>query len=563
MAFLLKRSKFTVNCAYQSFRCLSTPAFQTFVAENEPMYDYAPGSPEKQQLDEAVKRHSGQVADVPIVIGDEEIRTGTARYQVEPFDHQKKIAKYYYASPEQVKKAIDVSLAAREAWERTPLEKRSEVFLRAADLMSTKYRYDLLATTMLGQAKNVWQAEIDSAAELIDFLRFNIMYARDVTKFQPVSPSSSINNRSVYRGNEGFWAAVTPFNFTAIGGHLPAAPALMGNVSLWKPSDTAILSNYTVYKIYREAGLPAGVINFLPAEGPVFGDTVTSSPHLAGINFTGSVRTFKHLWKQVAQNMDVYRTYPRLIGECGGKNMHFIHSSANLESVINGTVRAAFEFNGQKCSACSRMYIAESMWPKVKDGMLQIHKEIKMGSPLEKESFVTAVIDDKAFARIKGYLDHAKSSPNLKVIAGGNYDDSKGYFVEPTIVESSDPQDKIMTEEIFGPVVTVYVYPDEKAEEVAKLANNTSPFALTCAIYAEDEKAKNKLCDIFRDTAGNFYINTKSTGSVVGQQPFGGGRLSGTNDKAGGPYYMLKFTSVQSVSEAKVPLKDWRYPSMN
>ncbi|XP_067659299.1 delta-1-pyrroline-5-carboxylate dehydrogenase, mitochondrial-like [Haliotis asinina] len=563
MAFLLKRSKLTVTCVYQSLRCLSTPAFQTFVAENEPMYDYGPGSPERQQLEEAVKRHSGQVADVPIVIGDEEIRTGTARYQVEPFDHQKKIAKYYYASPDQIKKAIDVSLAARAAWERTCLEKRSEVFLRAADLMSKKYRYDLLATTMLGQAKNAWQAEIDSAAELIDFLRFNVMYGKELTKTQPLNTSPNLQNRSIYRGNEGFWAAITPFNFTAIGGHLPAAPALMGNVSLWKPSDTAILSNYTVYKIYREAGLPAGVINFLPADGPVFGDTVTSSPHLAGINFTGSVKTFKHLWKQVAQNMDIYKTYPRLIGECGGKNMHFVHSSANLESVINGTVRSAFEFNGQKCSACSRMYVAQSLWPKVKEGMLDIHKQIIMGSPLEKESFVTAVIDDKAFARIKGYLDHAKSSPNLKVVAGGNCDDSKGYFVEPTIVESSDPEDKIMNEEIFGPVVTVYVYPDEKVEEVAELASQTSPYALTCAIYAEDDKAKNQLCDIFRDTAGNFYINTKSTGSVVGQQPFGGARLSGTNDKAGGPHYLLKFTSIQSVSEVKEPLKDWRYPSMN
>lgn len=536
--------------------------FESFVAANEPMPSYGPDSPERKQLYEALNKYKDTTTDIPIVIGDEEFRTKDVRYQVMPFDHQKKTAKFYYATPDIIQKAIDNSLKARKQWELTPLEKRAEIFMTAAEMISKQKRMDVMATTMLGQAKNIWQAEIDAAAELVDFLRFNCQFSRDITRYQPLSPSESVNNSAIYRGCEGFWAAITPFNFTAIGGHLCSAPALMGNVSLWKPSDTAMLSNYTVFKIFREAGLPPGVINFVPSDGPVFGDVITKSPHLAGVNFTGSVRTFKTIWKLVAQNLDNYVSYPRLIGECGGKNFHFVHKSADVKSVAVGTVRSAFEYGGQKCSACSRMYIPQSMWPEVKQKMLDILKEIQLGSPLDNKIFLSAVIDDKAFNRIKSYIEYAKNSPNLSIVAGGKCDDSQGYFVQPTVIETSDPQDKIMQEEIFGPVLTVFPYPDDEYFKYAQMASKTSPFALTGAIFVKDSIAREELVDTFRESAGNFYINDKSTGSVVGQQPFGGDRLSGTNDKAGGPHYLMKFVSVKCVKESKAPLKEWLLPSM-
>lgn len=536
--------------------------FESFVAANEPMPSYGPDSPERKQLYEALNKYKDTTTDIPIVIGDEEFRTKDVRYQVMPFDHQKKTAKFYYATPDIIQKAIDNSLKARKQWELTPLEKRAEIFMTAAEMISKQKRMDVMATTMLGQAKNIWQAEIDAAAELVDFLRFNCQFSRDITRYQPLSPSESVNNSAIYRGCEGFWAAITPFNFTAIGGHLCSAPALMGNVSLWKPSDTAMLSNYTVFKIFREAGLPPGVINFVPADGPVFGDVITKSPHLAGVNFTGSVRTFKTIWKLVAQNLDNYVSYPRLIGECGGKNFHFVHKSADVKSVAVGTVRSAFEYGGQKCSACSRMYIPQSMWPEVKQKMLDILKEIQLGSPLDNKIFLSAVIDDKAFNRIKSYIEYAKNSPNLSIVAGGKCDDSQGYFVQPTVIETSDPQDKIMQEEIFGPVLSVFPYPDDEYFKYAQVASKTSPFALTGAIFVKDSVAREELVDTFRESAGNFYINDKSTGSVVGQQPFGGDRLSGTNDKAGGPHYLMKFVSVKCVKETKAPLKEWLLPSM-
>lgn len=536
--------------------------FESFVAANEPMPSYGPDSPERKQLYEALNKYKDTTTDIPIVIGDEEFRTKDVRYQVMPFDHQKKTAKFYYATPDIIQKAIDNSLKARKQWELTPLEKRAEIFMTAAEMISKQKRMDVMATTMLGQAKNIWQAEIDAAAELVDFLRFNCQFSRDITRYQPLSPSEIVNNSAIYRGCEGFWAAITPFNFTAIGGHLCSAPALMGNVSLWKPSDTAMLSNYTVFKIFREAGLPPGVINFVPADGPVFGDVITKSPHLAGVNFTGSVRTFKTIWKLVAQNLDNYVSYPRLIGECGGKNFHFVHKSADVKSVAVGTVRSAFEYGGQKCSACSRMYIPQSMWPEVKQKMLDILKEIQLGSPLDNKIFLSAVIDDKAFNRIKSYIEYAKNSPNLSIVAGGKCDDSQGYFVQPTVIETSDPQDKIMQEEIFGPVLSVFPYPDDEYFKYAQMASKTSPFALTGAIFVKDSIAREELVDTFRESAGNFYINDKSTGSVVGQQPFGGDRLSGTNDKAGGPHYLMKFVSVKCVKETKAPLKEWLLPSM-
>lgn len=562
MAHLFKLLQVVPSTNRQSQSLVFKAARSLYTAVNEPMFDYAPGSQEKKDLEATLEKYSG-VTDCPIVIGDEEIRTDDVRYQVSPHDHQKKVASYYWATPEIINKAIANNLASRVAWEKRSQTERCDIFLHAADLISGKYRMDLLATTMLGQSKNVWQAEIDAAAELIDFLRFDVQFAQRVTDYQPLSPTADVTlNTMTYRGLEGFWAAICPFNFTAIGGHLAMAPAMMGNVALWKPSDTSVLSNYVTYKIYREAGLPAGVINFLPADGPVFGDTITASPDLVGLNFTGSVATFKHLWKQIAQNLDTYKNYPRMLGECGGKNMHFVHPSANAMSVAMGSIRSAFEFNGQKCSACSRMYIPQSMWPEVKAKMLEVTAQIKSGCPLEHDTFVTAVIDDKAFARNKSYLEHAKSSPNLTVLAGGNCDDSKGYFIEPTIIETTDPLDKIMQEEIFGPVLTVYAYPDDQVKETVEIAKATSPFALTGAFYCEDLAAKEELKETFRYSSGNMYINDKSTGSVVGQQPFGGARLSGTNDKAGGPHYMARFTSPQAIKETFVPLSEWKYPSM-
>ncbi|KAH3690702.1 delta-1-pyrroline-5-carboxylate dehydrogenase, mitochondrial-like [Dreissena polymorpha] len=565
MTFLLKTLRIIkYKLSYRHVRYMSSETFDfnTFVAKNEPMPTYSPGTKERNLLDACVASYECRIRDIPIVIGDEEIRTEGERYQVCPFDHERKVARYYYAPKPVIQKAIDSCLSGRKAWERTPLAKRAEIFLRAADLMSNKYRYDLLATTMLGQGKNIWQAEIDAGAEIIDFLRFDVQFAREITEYKPISPNPEELNSIKYRGCEGFWAAITPFNFTAIGGHLPMAPALMGNVCLWKPSDTALLSNYLVYEIYREAGLPAGVINFVPADGPVFGDTITASPDLAGINFTGSVKTFSHLWKQVGANIETYKSYPRLIGECGGKNMHFVHSSAKIDQVFYGAVQSGFEYGGQKCSALSRMYIPESMWPTVKENLVQFHKQLIVGTPLYGETFMSAVIDEKAFARCMSYLDYARKSPNVSVVAGGRCNDSKGYFIEPTFLETKDPRDKLFQEEIFGPIVTIYVYPDAKYRETAVLASKTSPYALTGALYAEDKSVLDELSEIFEDSAGSFYINDKSTGAVVGQQPFGGSRLSGTNDKAGGPYYLLKFLSPQSIKRRTVPKTTWKHPSM-
>ncbi|KAI5712839.1 hypothetical protein M8J76_005770 [Diaphorina citri] len=464
-----------------------------FPVKNEPVYSYLPGSKEREAITAALKRVGSTVEEVPIVIGSKEYKTEHVQYQPMPHNHKKKIAKFYYATPDLVKKAIDVATEAQLKWDK------------------------------------------------------------ELTKYQPISedPKSTLNSLR-YRGLDGFVAAVSPFNFTAIGGNLAYTPALMGSSVLWKPSDTALLSNYTIYKIMIEAGVPPGVVNFVPADGPVFGDTITASPYLAGINFTGSVPTFNRLWLQVGKNINVYKNFPRLIGECGGKNFHFIHASANVESVVNGTIRSAFEYCGQKCSACSRMYVPESLWPKIKEGLLATRDKLKIGDVEYTDSFAGAVIDKKAFDRITGYIKHAKSSPNLEIIGGGQYDESCGYFIQPTIVQTKDPLEKIMTEEIFGPVLTIFVYPDKDLDKTLKIVTDSTPYALTGAVCLDDLKY----------AAGNYYINDKSTGSVVGQQPFGGGRMSGTNDKAGGPHYVLRWATPQSIKETFVPLTEWKYPYM-
>lgn len=550
-------------------RCLSSVVpdlnLPDFAAVNEPILGYLAGSAERKALQEQLKRLStaATVEDIPIVIGGQEIRSDERRIQPMPHDHARNVATFYYADKKLLKKAIDTAVVAQPKWDRTPLEERLRIWERAADLMAGQYRQELNAATMLGQAKTAIQAEIDSAAELIDFIRLNAYFLKEAAKYQPISEDVRVTRNSMrYRGIDGFIAAVSPFNFTAIGGNLAYTPALMGNAVLWKPSDTAMLSNWIIFKVMREAGLPDGVVNFVPADGPVFGDTITASPHLAGINFTGSVPTFTRLWRQVGDNIQRYRNFPRLIGECGGKNFHFVHPSADAETVATATIRAAFEFSGQKCSACSRAYVPESLWPAIKSELIRLHANLRIGDVQDFTSFTSAVIDERAFKRIAGYIDHARAAKHTEIIAGGQYDASKGYFIQPTIVVSTDPLDKLMTEEIFGPVVTIYVYKDKDMAATRDMVGTSTAFALTGAVFAQDEKFLATVLEDFKQTAGNFYINDKSTGSVVGQQPFGGGRHSGTNDKAGGPHYCLRWASPQSIKETFVPLRDVDYPYM-
>nr|XP_006115122.1 delta-1-pyrroline-5-carboxylate dehydrogenase, mitochondrial [Pelodiscus sinensis] len=529
---------------------------------NEPILEFKQGSPERAALQKALADLKGKTEAIPCVVGGEEVWTSDVRYQLSPFNHSHKVAKYCYADKDLLNKAIDAALAVRKEWDLKPVQDRAQIFFKAADMLSGPRRAEVLAKTMIGQGKTVIQAEIDAAAELIDFFRFNAKYALELETSQPISVPSSTNSM-VYRGLEGFVAAVSPFNFTAIGGNLAGTPALMGNVVLWKPSDTAVLSSFAVYRILLEAGLPPNVIQFVPADGPVFGDTVMRSEHFCGLNFTGSVPTFKRLWKQASENVDRYRTFPRLAGECGGKNFHFVHSSADVPSVVSGTLRSAFEYGGQKCSACSRLYAPDVLWPQIKAKLLEEHGKIKVGDPAQDfGTFFSAVIDDKSFARIKKWIQHAKASPNLSILAGGTCDDAVGYFVQPCIVESKDPKDPIMEEEIFGPVLTVYVYPEKQYKEILQLIDTTSPYGLTGAVFAQEKSVIQEARDILRNAAGNFYINDKSTGAVVAQQPFGGSRASGTNDKPGSPHYLLRWTSPQAIKETHVPLGDWKYAYM-
>lgn len=539
------------------------PTLSDFNVQNEPIFGYRKDSPERAELKKELERASNTTEEVPIVIGGQSIKDGEPRFQVMPHNHSKKIAQYYYASEKNIQKAINVSLAAQERWDRTSLQERLCMWDKAANLMAKEYRAQLNAATMLGQSKTVIQAEIDAACELIDFFRFNVYFLKENSKYQPISEDASVTRNTLrFRGMDGFIAAISPFNFTAIGGNLAYTPALMGNSVLWKPSDTALLSNWRIFNIMREAGIPDGVVNFVPCDGPVFGKTITSSPHLAGINFTGSVATFNWLWKAVGNNIDIYRNYPRLIGECGGKNYHFVHNTADIRTVVTGTIRSAFEYCGQKCSACSRIYLPRSLSCAVVEGLIEERAKLKVADVKEFDAFMGAVIDKTAFKRITGYIKNAKQNPKNKIICGGEFDDSKGYFVQPTIIETTDPCDKLLTEEIFGPVLTIYTYEDSDLEKTLDLVGSTTPFALTGAIFGTDQAFLCHAFEKLKMTAGNFYINDKSTGSVVGQQPFGGGRKSGTNDKAGGPTYVMRWTTPQSIKETFVPLKDIDYPYM-
>jgi len=533
------------------------------IAVNEPILSFAPGSSERAELRTALKKIEAETREIPIIIGGQEVRTENVRFQVSPYNHQQKIAKYYWADKDLVTKAADAAVAAQHEWEHRPLRDRVQIFLKAADMIKGPRRAEVLASTMAGQGKNVIQAEIDAACELIDFFAFNAQSALELEQSQPLSPDVGITTNQIhYRGREGFVAAISPFNFTAIGGNLAGTPAMMGNPTLWKPSDTAILSNYIVYEILRECGLPDDIIQFVPADGPVFGEAICNHPYLSMVNFTGSVKTFQHLNMEVAKHLPNFRTFPAMIGECGGKNYHFVHNSADVRHVAVGTIRSAFEYGGQKCSACSRAYYPASKWDGIRAELLSIHSQLKMGDVSDFSIFLSAVIDEASFDRISGYIDAAKADPNCTIIAGGNCDKSKGFFVEPTIIVTTDPKSLTMSEEIFGPVLTVYVYDDDKMQETIQTMKDTSIYALTGAIYCEEESLVQDLAKELRQTAGNFYINDKSTGSVVGQQWFGGAKKSGTNDKAGGPLYTSRFVSPQAIKRTHVHIHDWAYPSM-
>jgi 1-pyrroline-5-carboxylate dehydrogenase len=526
---------------------------------NEPIKSYAPGSPERTELKARLKSMATERIEIPLIIGGKEVHTGTTRQAVMPFDHKHVLADYHVAEPKHVKQAIAAALEARREWSTWPWEDRAAVLLKAAELLATSWRATLNAATMLGQAKTAFQAEIDSACELIDFWRFNVSYARELYAEQPVS-GPGVWNQLEYRPLEGFVYAVSPFNFTAIGGNLSTAPALMGGVSVWKPASSAMLSAHYVMRVLMEAGLPPGVINFLPGNAGMITDAVLGSPELAGIHFTGSTEVFQNMWRTVGANIATYRSYPRLVGETGGKDFIVAHPSADPAAVAVAIVRGGFEYQGQKCSAASRVYVPQSLWKDVRDRAIAMMKAIKMGDPRDFRNFMSAVIDRKAFDKISEYLAEAKRG--AKILQGGKCDGRKGYFIEPTLVQTTDPGHRLLCEEIFGPVVTAYVYPDNKWKEILRIVDRTSPYALTGAIFANDRQAVREGTHGLRNAAGNFYINDKPTGAVVGQQPFGGARASGTNDKAGSKLNLIRWVNTRTIKETLAPPRDYRYPFM-
>lgn len=561
---MLRRALSSSSSTFASRRP-TVSRFNLPALRNEPMLDYAPGSAERAALKEALARLRGEKPHIPLVIGGEEVVVGAAAehgVQYMPSDRTHALATYSRVAEEHARAAIDAAQGAKEAWESMAWEDRAGIFLRAADLASTKYRAELCAATMLGASKNVWQAEIDTAAELADFWRFGVAYVHDIYAQQPAFSSQHTWNRLEYRPLEGFVLAVSPFNFTAIGGNLPSAPAMCGNTVLWKPAENNLLANWVVFRILREAGLPDGVVNFLPGHGAPVGNVAFAHPDFAGLHFTGSTAVFQDMWREVGTNVHRYRTYPRLVGETGGKNFHFVHESADPRNVVNQTVRSAFEYQGQKCSACSRAYVPRSMWPEVRDGIVSALAGVKVGQPDEMDSFMCAVIDEKSFRNLAAHIDRARESASCEIVAGGGYDDSRGWFVQPTVIVTTDPNYETMSTELFGPVLTVYVYENEQFEETLRLCDGTSQYALTGAIFSEDREALARMSSALRNAAGNFYVNDKSTGAVVGQQPFGGARGSGTNDKAGAPLNMLRWMSPRTIKEAQLRIDDYKYPHM-
>jgi 1-pyrroline-5-carboxylate dehydrogenase len=526
---------------------------------NEPVRGYAPGSPERAELKARLTSMAGERVEIPIVIGGEEIRTGNLAHSSMPHAHDHVLADWHKAAPEHVDRAIAAARAAHTEWANWPWEDRAAVFLRAAELLSTKWRSTLNAATMLGQSKTAYQAEIDSACELIDFWRFNTWFAQELYAEQPLS-THAMWNQLDYRPLEGFVYAITPFNFTAIGGNLPTAPAIMGNTVVWKPASTAVLSSWYILQILREAGLPDGVINFLPGDPKQISDLALAHPELAGVHFTGSTGVFNSMWKTIGANMASYRSYPRIVGETGGKDFIIAHPSADPSAVAVGIARGAFEYQGQKCSAASRAYLPRSLWDRIRDETVAMVEEIQVGDVRDFRNFMGAVIDKRAFGKISEYIAEAKQS--ARVVTGGSCRDGDGYFIAPTLVETDDPAHRLMREEIFGPVMTVYVYDDAKWAEMLRTVDSTSPYALTGAVFARDRGAIKEASLALRNAAGNFYIHDKPTGAVVGQQPFGGARASGTNDKAGSKLNLVRWVSPRAIKETFAPPTDWRYPFM-
>lgn len=531
------------------------------VPKNEPIHAYAPGSGEKASLKAALRKMMDEEEEIPLIIGGREVRTGNTAKSVCPHRHGHVLATYHQAGPEEVKQAIAASQEAWKTWSEMAWEDRLSVFMKAAELLAGPWRDRANAACMLNQSKTAFQAEIDAACELIDFLRFNAHYATNIYAQQPGS-SAGIWNRLEYRALEGFIFAVTPFNFASIAGNLPASPAMMGNTVLWKPASSAVFSAYQFMKLLREAGLPDGVINFIPGRGSQVGPSVMDDPGLAGVHFTGSTGTFQAMWRTIGGGIERYKTYPRIVGETGGKDFVFAHPSSDVPALATALVRGTFEYQGQKCSAASRAYVPKSLWSDLKASMIEQLEDIKMGDPLDFRNFMSAVIDKASFDNIKGYLDYASASQEAEIVYGGATDDSVGYFVQPTVVLTSNPRFKLMEEEIFGPVLTIFVYDDAKLDETLELCDTTSPYALTGAIFGTDRRGLVKMSNALRHAAGNFYINDKPTGAVVGQQPFGGSRASGTNDKAGSSSNLLRWVSQRTIKETFIPPSGYSYPFM-
>lgn len=526
---------------------------------NDPVSNYAPGSAEKKRLKEVLAELKGQEADIPMYIGGKEVRTGNKVAIHPPHEIAHTLGYFHHGEEKHITEAIDAALAAKESWAAMSWENRANIFLKAADLIATKYRPYMNGTTMLGQSKNAYQAEIDAACEIVDFLRFNVHFLSEIYKQQPIS-SPGMHNRLEFRPLEGFVLAVTPFNFTAIGGNLPASAAMCGNVVVWKPANTQVYSAQMFMRIMQEAGLPAGVINLIYVDGPTLGKVCFTHRDFAGVHFTGSTGVFNNMWETIGKNMSSYRTYPRIVGETGGKDFVVAHKSALPDAVVTALLRGAFEFQGQKCSAASRAYIPSNIAAEVKQKLIEGVKSFKVGTVEDFTNFVNAVIDEKSFDKIKNYIDNAKNDKNADIWVGGDCDKSKGYFVQPTVIEAKDPKYVTMCEEIFGPVLTIYVYDADKFEETLELVDSTSPYALTGSIISQDRAAVELATNKLRNAAGNFYINDKPTGAVVGQQPFGGARASGTNDKAGSILNLYRWLSARTIKETFTPPTDYRYP---
>jgi len=538
---------------------MATGFFKVPTPINEPVKSYAPGSPEREELQRTYKELKSKEIDVPMYIGGDKVYTDKKKPMLQPHDHKHILGHFSEGDATHVEQAINAALAAREDWANMGWEHRASIFLKAAELLAGPWRARLNAATMLGQSKNAYQAEIDSACELIDFLRFNVQFMTEIYQMQPES-SPGVWNRMEHRPLEGFVFALTPFNFTAIAGNLPASVAMMGNVVVWKPANTQIYAAQMIMELFKEAGLPDGVINLVYVDGPTAGDVIFSHSDFAGIHFTGSTGVFQNIWKTIGNNIHKYKTYPRIVGETGGKDFILAHRSADAKALAVGIVRGAFEYQGQKCSAASRAYIPSNLWDEVKGYILEDLKTFKMGAPEDFSNFINAVIDEKSFDKIAKYIDNAKNSNEVEIIAGGGYDKSVGYFIEPTVLLSHNPSYITMCEEIFGPVITIYVYDENNFEETIELVNSTSPYALTGAIFSQDRYAAEYATKKLDQAAGNFYINDKPTGAVVGQQPFGGARASGTNDKAGSMLNLLRWVSARSIKETFVPPVDYRYP---